>query len=147
MNIVTLSLVFTIYYGKSLSCSYEKIGDVFGLWDTNLRHHVIPSTRHGHGQNIINEVNHIFKHKFTTIYVFGTPLNSFQRGWLRRCSSIVFPYGVLAWGSDLNFIPMQWSSVIILGGYVTDSLDGIYDNSPLSKMVMFLPFASNSTFT
>lgn len=147
MKIVILSLFFVIYYGKSLSCLHEKISDVFGLWDTNLRHHVIPLTRQEHGKDIVDTVNYIFRHKFMTIYVFGTPMNSLQKRWLRRCSGTIFPHGVLAWGSDLNFMPVSRSSVVISGGCVTDILDGIYDNSPLSKMVMFLPLAANSTFT
>lgn len=145
MNIVILSLFFTVYYTESLSCSHEKIADVFGPWDTNLGYHVIPSTRRGYGQNIINEVNRIFKHKFTTIYVFGTPMNSLQRGWLRRCSSFIFPNGVIAWGSDLNFIPIQWSSLVSCKKDITNSLDGMYDNNPLSNMAMFLPLATNVT--
>jgi len=146
MNIVILSL-FTVYYTESnLNCSYEQLNNIFGPWDTNLRYYMIPSMRQGYGQNIIDEVNRIFKHKFTTIYVFGTPMIPLQKEWLRRCSSTMFPYGVLAWGSDSNFVNVPYSSIISYNkNYITDVLDGIYDENPLSKMVMFLPFTANLT--
>ena len=69
-----------------------------------------------------------------------------QKEWLRRCSSTMFPYGVLAWGSDSNFVNVPYSSIISYNkNYITDVLDGIYDENPLSKMVMFLPIAANLT--
>lgn len=145
MNVVTLSLFFTVYYAESSSCSYEQLNNVFGPWDTNLLYHVIPLTRQGYGQNIINEVNRIFKHKFTTIYVFGTPMNFIQKEWLRKCSSIIFPNGVIAWGSYLSFINVPYSSIISCKKDVTDGLDSIYDNNPVSEMVMFLPLTANLT--
>lgn len=145
MNIVILSLFFAIYYGENTSCSYEQLNNVFGPWDTNLLYHVIPSTRHGYGQNIVDTVNRIFKHKFTTIYIFGTPMILLQKEWLRRCSSSIFSYGVLAWGSDLNFIPISHSSVVSCKKDITNSLNGMYDNNPLSNMVMFLPLTANLT--
>lgn len=142
MNIVTLSLFFAIYYGKNTSCLREQLGDKFGPWDTNLRYHVVPPTRNLYGQDIIDTVNRVFKHKVTTVYVFGTPMQKHQKEWLKRCSDSIFPHGVLAWGSNLNFVPTPYSSVISRKKDIADSLNAMYDDNPISEMIMVLPLTN-----
>ena len=145
INAVALMFFLATYYGKSLRCSYEERSGAFGPWDTNLNHHVIPSTRQIHEQYIIDEINHVFKHKFTTIYVFGTPMLKNQKAWLRKCSHNMKHSCVLAWGSNLNFIPVPHSTVFGCDNNIASILDDIYDNNPSSMMVMFLPITANLT--